>query len=168
MALTNQQLVTLKADILADPALSAIPNTPDGAFDIANAYNLTATPNFYVWRSAVAESDILGNGLDFTLVDGLTVGKRDEWSNWLFKSGSCNPSKPNIRAGIIDVWSGNAAKVAVQVNIWGHCQKLATRGEKLFSTGTGTAAIAGGTGPATTALDSPITYTDVQAARNLP
>ena len=170
MALTDdaQKLATLKADIAADPVFSTMPNGPDEAFTIAAAYNATAVPDFYVWKSSVAESEILNNGMDFTLVDGLSQGRRDEWSEWIFKFGSCNPSKPNIRAGIIDVWSGNAAKNAVQLQVWGHCQKLATRGEKLFATGTGTAAIVGGTGPGTTTLDQPISYTDVLAARNLP
>ena len=39
MALTPQQLATLKADILADPALNAFPNNADGNTAIANAYN---------------------------------------------------------------------------------------------------------------------------------
>lgn len=166
--LKRQQLQTLKADILADPVLNAFPMNSDGAFAIAAAYDATAVPDFYVWKQSVEEAEILNNGLNFTLVDGLTVGKRDEWSNFLFKFGSCNPSKANIRAGIIDVWSGTAGKEAVQLSVWGHCQKKASRGEKLFATGTGTAAIVGGTGPATTTLTQPITYQEVEQARNLP
>lgn len=165
--LTPQQLATLKADIAADPVLSALPNTPDNAFVIAEAYNATAVPDFYVWKQSVSEAEILNNGMNFTLVDGLTQGKRDEWS-WIFRSGAANPSKANIRAGIIDIWSGTAPKVANQVAIWSHCQKLATRAEKLFSTGAGTAAVAGGTGPATTEITAQLTYDDVFAARSLP
>lgn len=165
--MTPEQLQTLKTHIANDPTLAAFPMNSDGAFAIAEALKANASPDFYVWKQSVAEAEILNNGMNFTLVDGLTQGKRDEWS-WIFRSGSANPAKANIRAGIIDIWSGTAPKLANQVQIWGHCQKLASRAEKLFSTGAGTAAIEGGTGPATTTLTSEITYQEVEQARNLP
>ena len=58
MSLTTAQLATLRADIAADGVLNAIPNTPDGAYAIADAYNLLAVPTFTVWCSTVATDDI--------------------------------------------------------------------------------------------------------------
>lgn len=168
--LSSAQASTFKAFIAADPVLSQKDlNNPDDRIFIADEMNKQAAPDYYVWRTAMTEQEILENGMDFTLIDGLTQGKRDEWSNFLFKFGQCNPSKPNIRAGIIDVWTGTAPKLAVQLGIWGHAQKKATRGEKLFATGNGVAAtvanVANNTGPSLTALLLPMTSEDVEAAR---
>ena len=59
MALTTQQLTALKADILADPTLSAYPMDSDGAFAIAAAYSQPAAPGFYVWKTNVTNAEIL-------------------------------------------------------------------------------------------------------------
>lgn len=157
--LTLSQLQALKADILADPVLTAIPNTPDGAFAIADAYNLVAAPAFIVWKTAVTEGEILQNGFDWVRVDNLTVGKSRIWE-WMFKFGTINASKPNIRQGIAEVWKGTAADVAVQAVVLGHCKRSATRAEKLFATGTGTEAV-----PATLSFEGALRYQDVLDAR---
>ena len=75
MALTQAQLATLNADIESDAILSAYPETADGAVEIATAYNLPASPPYYVWRTAAAVPELMGEGFDWTRVDNLTVGK---------------------------------------------------------------------------------------------
>jgi hypothetical protein len=167
MSLSNSQLVTLKADIAADPVLSSIPNTTDGAFEIAAAYGATAVPAFLVWKQQVEIQMIMSNGFDWTVVDNLTVGKARIW-DWMTSVGSINPSLPNVRSGIVQAFSvSGAADDAMRVSIFSHCSKLASRGEKLFSTGLGIASTDQGVGPATTALSSPITFQDVIDARTL-
>ena len=52
-------LAALKAHILADSALNAHPNTPDGAFAIADAMNLAANPDYWVWRTSVPKKEIV-------------------------------------------------------------------------------------------------------------
>ena len=127
MQLSNAQLLILRDDILADPALAAQPMNSDGAFAIASAYNLLAVPDFVVWRTAVGVDEIVNNGFIWTAVDTLTVGKARIW-DWMRESGVINPSKANVRQGLQDAFG------ASQPNILQHLKRSATRVEKLFST----------------------------------
>lgn len=163
MALTGAQLQTLKTDILADPALAAKPMTSGGALEIAAAYNVPANPAFIVWKSLVLQDEITQNGFTWTEVDNLTVGKARIWE-WMFAnaSRSINPSKANVRAGIVECWSGTAGRNAVQAVVLGHCKRSATRAEKLFASGTGSDAV-----PATMGFEGSVTSEDVQQAREL-
>ena len=158
--LTTTQAQALQTDVNADPAFASVPHNSDGAFTIAAAYNLLASPAFIVWKSKVYQDEITQNGFTWTEVDSLTVGKARIWE-WMFanEERSCNPSKANVRAGIAECWSGNAAKLAVQAVVLGHCKRSATRAEKLFTTGTGSDAT-----PATMGYEGSLTYSDVQAA----
>lgn len=155
--LTQDQLAALKADILADPILSQWAATGYMASEIADAYNQQAAPDWAVWKSAVEVDEIMRNGMNWTQVDNLTVGKARIW-DWMTRLGTFNASKPNIRAGIDAAWVGTAAMLAVRAQVYTHCKRLATRVEKLLSTGTGTVA-----SPATMGYEGAITYQDVEA-----
>ena len=161
--LTTAQLQTLKAAINADPALAAMPNNNDSASEIAAAFNVTASPAFVVWRSSVSQDEIMQNGFDWTRVDNLSVGKARVWE-WMFNNQqrAINPSKANVRAGIDQTWVGTAADLAVRAAVYAHCKRNATRGEKLFATGTGTDA-----DPATMAVEGAISQQNVVDARSL-
>ena len=161
MALTPAQLATLKADILADPVLAAYPMNSDGAFDIAKKYEEIVSPAFIVWRSSVSQDEITQNGFTWTEVDNLTVGKSRIWE-WMFanQNRTFNPSKANVRAGIVECWSGTAGKNAVQAAVLAHCKRSANRAEKLFATGTGSDAT-----PATMGFEGRLSYQDVESAR---
>lgn len=160
---TTPQLQAIKAHIDADPVLSAFPNTPDGAFSIAAELNKPATPEFIVWRTYVTQDEIKQNGFAWVEVDSLTVGKARIWE-WMFDNGNAaiNPSKPNVRDGIAEVWKGTAAKLAVQAAVFAHCKRPATRLEKILATGTGTTE-----SPATMGYEGDINYQAVQQARAL-
>lgn len=159
--LTDSQKQVVKTAILADQALAAQPMNSDGAFAIAAALNEAAAPDFIVWRTSVELEEITQNGFDWTLVDALNVGQARIWE-WLFgnPSRTINPSKPNVRQGIANVWTGTAGKLAAQAAVLGHCKRKATRVEKLLATGTGSDAA-----PATMGFEGPISYQDVQDAR---
>lgn len=154
--LTTQQLATLKADILADPVLSAKPMNSDGAFDIAIAYNLAASPAFVVWKSSVEAKEVMQNGFVWTAVDALTVGKARIW-DWLTRYGTFNPSKANVRQGLQDCFGAGSAMVT---GITPHLKRNATRAEKLFATGAGTDA-----NPGTLVFEGTLSYQDVEQAR---
>lgn len=162
-------LATLKAAILADPALASQPMTADGAFAIAAALNETASPNYFVWHIIVTWESVMQNGFDWTAVDALTDPKARTWE-WLFRNAqaSCNPSYPGVRAGIAEVWKGTAQKNAVRAYVFGKCQRLASRAEKLFATGLGVTTDADGNGPATMTHEGTLAYQDVETARALP
>jgi hypothetical protein len=160
--LTPEQMAVLKADILADPILAAFPMHSDGAWAIAVLYNLAAAPEWTVWKTDVDPEDIMRNGMDWTRVDNLSVGKARIW-DWMTKLGTFNAAKANIRSGIDAVWVGTTADLAVRAMVYTHCKREATRIEKLFSTGTGTTEA-----PATMTFEGQIQYQDVLLARNLP
>ena len=156
-----EQLLILKADILADPILAAYPIGSDGSYEIAVAYNLPASPIWIVWKTNVNPEEIMRNGMDWTRVDNLSVGKARIW-DWLTKLGALDASKINIRAGIDATWVGTAADLAVRAMVYTHCKREATRVEKLFSSGRGTDA-----SPATMVFEGGLSYFDVDRARNL-
>lgn len=163
MALTPEQLQTLRTAIDADPVLSAYLNNSDGNFEIARILNLPSSPAVIVWRTSVTWDEIMLNGMDWARVDNLSVGAARVW-DWMFQNSAraFNPSKPNIRTGIEAVWKGTAADLAVRAAVYGHCKRTATRAEALFATGTGTTE-----SPATMAFEGAITYALVEQARNL-
>lgn len=155
--LTQEQKLTLKAAIVADPAFAAFvaSPSPDGAFAVAAAFNQPASPDFVVWRTTVTRSEILQNGFDWTRLDNLSVGKARVWTD-IFVEGRINPSKPNVRAGIEAVWVGTAQDLAVRAAVYVHCKRSATRVEKLFATGTGTTET-----PGTMTYEGSVNYLDV-------
>jgi hypothetical protein len=157
--LTAPQLLLVKAAILADNELNAQPQTPDGAFAIADALNLTASPAFIVWKTSVSVDEIMRNGMDWARVDNLSVGKARIW-DWLGRLGNFDASKPNVRAGIDAAWVGTAADLAVRASIYTHCKRSATRVEKILATGTGT-----DVSPATMGYEGRVTYQDILQAR---
>ena len=160
MALTTEQRATLKAFVEADPELSLVPHTYDGAFGIAISLAEIAAPDFIVWRTSVTQDEITQNGFDWSQADNLSVGQARIWE-WLFdNSGSAmNPSKINVRAGVSECWKGTAAKVAVATAVFGHCKRPANILEKLLATGTGTDA-----SPATMSVEGSLSYGEVYAA----
>lgn len=160
--LTNAQLQALKSAILADPVLSSLPMTSGGALVIAEAFNAIASPDFIVWRTSVDPNEILRNGMDWTRVDNLSVGKARIWE-WMTRLGTFDPSKANIRSGIDATWVGTAADLAVRATVYTHCKRKATKAEQLFATGTGSDA-----SPAVLSFEGALTADDVQQARELP
>jgi len=158
--LTPEQLAALKADIAADPAFASVPHNSDGAYGIAAAYSLDAAPTFTVWKTSVDPGEIMRNGMDWTRVDNLSVGKSRIWE-WMTKLGTFDASKINIRAGIDATWVGTTADLAVRAMVYEHCKRSATRAEKLFATGTGSDA-----SPAVMGYEGSLQYQDVLAAWN--
>lgn len=158
--LTNQQKATLKTFIQEDPVLSLKPNNSDGWFDIANELGKVFAPSFTVWKTDVTVDEIMRNGLDWTRVDNLSVGKARIW-DWMTRLGNFNTARVNIRAGIDATWTGTASDLAVRATIYTHCKRDATIIEKLFATGVGTTAE-----PATMTFEGQISYQDVGEALN--
>jgi len=156
--MTPQQLQTLKAALLADPALAQyIVDYRDDL--IRDYYNAPAYPAFIVWRTSVTQDEIMLNGFDWSRVDNLSIGKARVWE-WLFdnQGKAINPSKTNVRAGIDQTWVGTAADLAVRAAVYTHCKRPASRVERLFATGAGT-----DVSPGLMAFEGEITTSDVSA-----
>jgi len=132
--LTPDQRQALKAFIQGDAEANALYVLGD-LTGLADYLNASASPPYTIWRSSVDVNEIMSNGFDWTRVDNATVGKARIWE-WMMRQGSINPSKPNIRAGIDEAWSGTGADItAHRAAIYAHCKRLASRVEKVFSTG---------------------------------
>ena len=166
--LTLEQLVALKADILADPVLAAYPMNSDGAFAIAAAYNLKAVPDWWVWRTSVSQLEIVTS----TSVDNTTwswpefisrsQGERDGWREMFADGGKVSAALPNVRQGFADIFSGPSG-ASQRTHLLAMGRRKATRAEKLFSTGTGSTV-----SPAVMGFEGDLPYSDVMQARNLP
>lgn len=173
MALTTAQLQALKTHIDADPVLAAQPNNSDGAFAIAAALNLPATPNFWVWRTSVEKKEIVSNvsrnGTSFTWAGNGFIarsqGEIDCWNQLFNSTLTCNPSLPNVRQAFLDIFSGTGNAASNRTHLDAVSRRKATRAEKLFATGQGgdTAGTAG-----TLTFEGNLGYQDVQDARALP
>lgn len=142
MALTTEQLHIFRAALLAETDPDLVFRRDNGqAGRVTEWYNEVGVDAPIVWKTSLQLEEITSNGFDWVRVDNLSVGKARIWE-WMFgsESKSVNPSKPNIRAGIAEVWKGTAADLAVQATVLNHCKRPATRIEALFATGSGTMA----------------------------
>lgn len=155
--LTVEQRTALAADISAAPEFNAVPHNENGAYTIAEAYNLP-TASFVVWKTSVNIDEIMRNGIDWARVDNLGFGKARIW-DWMSRLGMFDCSRANIRSGIDATWVGTAADLAVRATVYTHCKRKATRVEQLFATGTGTDA-----NPALLVFEGAINYRDVADA----
>lgn len=154
--LTQSQLTTLKTAMLAETDPELVSYRTNGQTSlIMDWYNGVAEPDFIIWRDAVTKDEIYANGFDWVQVDNVTEPKWRVW-NEIFWSGAMNPSKPNVRAAIAEVWKGTSDKLAVQTYVLGKCKRPATRAEKLFAVGVGSVA-----SPANNVLTSDLTEYDV-------
>lgn len=151
--LTTAQLTALKNDIAGNPTISGW-----FAQEIADWYNVVASPGWIVWRTDVP-SDELYNAVFETngglQLDALTASKRDS----LFKlmDRDLDASIPAARANVDDYCgSQNNLKAALQAVQ----KRSARRAEKLFSSGTGSTA-----SPATMTFEGMLTYQQVEAAQ---
>jgi len=165
--LTTAQLQILKTDIHASADLADELAAGDtGA--IAAAYNLTAVPDFWAWRTNLQEYDIYsqpsptGSNWDWTVYVGLTPSEQGGWSK-MFRNGATNYSLANIRTGVAALFTGAPPNVAQKNHIDAHGRRLVTRGERLYVTGTGNTTVPGLLG-----WEGQITITDVDAALALP
>lgn len=137
--LTPSQMAALKTVCLADQVCAPMAqSTAPDDFAIAAWFN-ASSETYIIWRDNVPVDDIMRNGMDWTRVDNLSVGKARIW-DWMTRLGTLNCTKANVRAGIDATWVGTAADLAVRAMVYTHCKRAASRAEKALATGAGTAA----------------------------
>lgn len=153
--MTPEQLQTLRADILATPALLALYNAGDRA-GIAAVYNAPADPAFLLWREDAPVIDVL-DAVDFDKytpvdpVDGTIIQtnrllliqtKQMNLQNMLVGRETVDATKPKVRAALRDAvitlpagasGASVSAGGASGVNVMTALTRVATRFEKLFS-----------------------------------
>lgn len=163
MSLTPIQISTLNTDInnntatIAGVQIKDLTHDSENAFQVAVWYGLTATPDFWVWKTSVTARQLMSDGgFDWTRIDNLSVSKARIWE-FMMAAQTVDPSQSNIRAGFAACFSavGDAATLAA---ITVQCRRLAGRIEKLFAVGTGSTG-----SPATMGYEGKITDSDVRA-----
>lgn len=158
-ALTPTQLQVLRADINSDPSLANQPNNADGAIAIAAAYNTLASPTFIVFRSSVSIT-LVGQSMLSTDIANLTTANTNRLMVIaLYAGGTFNPANADTWQGFNDIFSA-AGAAGTRTNLLALRKRSATRGEKLFATGTGSDA-----SPGTLTFEGNVTANEVLTAR---
>ena len=142
MPLTTEQVATLRAAILADPALAAWRQERRDDM-IADYYNQPASPAFSVWRNDVRVEEI-GNAWVGTDIDGMSALNMQRLQLLLASSpsGVFDMTRADRRAGFEGPFGttvNNASRVAMRA-AW---KRTLTRVERLFASGTGSDATPG-------------------------
>ena len=179
--LTPAQCATLKTNITNDATLTtARTNRQDQV--IADAYNVNATPTYYVWKSQVNRDDVMFSiGEGGTKFDTAGTGyvTRTVQELMLFESvynkatGYMNPMNEQQRDSFINSMSGATAPApANRTHVQNVIRRLASRGERLF-VDTTTQPCTGGTGnkpngPCLMTFEGPVLTTHIACALNLP
>lgn len=164
MALTSQQLQTLKTAINADPALAALPLTSDGAFAIAAVLNLPASPVFWAFRLGIDPAEI-GRAVNYVAVAAMTTANLQRVSDFLRLNTSAFVGRDDIKTFLNDTFSGTlggqgqATRDALDLML----RRQVTRFERLYTTGTGSTA-----SPGALVVEGPLDYQSVEQARALP
>jgi hypothetical protein len=178
--LTPAQCATLKTDIFNDAALTAARNNRQDQV-IADAYNVNATPTYYVWKSKASRDDMMyGIGDGGTKFDTAGTGyiTRTVQELMLFESifnkttGLTNPMNEQVRASFANVMGGSTAPApANRTHMQAVIRRPVTRGERLFVDTTTQPLCNGGTtptGPCLMTFEGPMLATHVACALNLP
>lgn len=189
MPLTTQQAATLKAAIDGNPTWAAFPLTNDGYIDLSIALNQLATPNFWVYSTAVdlqaiKDAIIWANLTPADVPDGTQAwanrslqcqGKQFNLQLILPVTGTFDASKVNARVGLQDALQGIRSGVggASQGAGWSAVQQVlarrATFFERIFADVTLGAPVQDGstrTLAATMVLQGAPAPADIEQARN--
>jgi len=160
MALTAAQQATLKTYIEANAAWMAYPHNSDGAFQMANDLQADADPVYTVWRTNVQESEITGDtsveatNWDWTVYNGLTAGEQGGYER-MFRDGTVDASKPNVRQGFVDIFNGPSG-ASQRSHMAAISKRAANLLEELFADGTGTT-----NSPGTMAVEGSVGYREI-------
>lgn len=158
MHLTPAQLAMLATDINNTPALASLPNNADSAHAIADYYNAAAAPAFIVWKMSVPRNDV-GKTFVASALAAITAGNNDKLANFAAWNEVVNPSRQDQRQFFDDIFSA-AAGASTRAALLVQWKRSATRGEKLFATGTGSDAV-----PGTMGVEGPVEPSDIIQAR---
>lgn len=159
--LTQAQLATLKTAIMAETDPTFVQYRTNGQTPLMRDwFNSPAVPAFLVRRTYVESSEV-GPVLNYVAVSNLTTANRDRATTFL----ALNQAGFKPTADVESYWDttfggtlggeGANTRTALQ-NLW---RRQATRGERLFATGTGTQL-----SPGTLVFEGDITDTDIGRA----
>jgi len=165
MALTAAQLPTLKSAINAETDPTFVGYRTNGQNGLMAAFYNAAHASFVVYKSSVTIADV-GKAINYVAFEALTTANLEKINTFTrVNMQTFPPSKADIRTFWSNVFSGalggqgQATRDALDA-LW---RRLATRGERLYATGTGTTV-----DPGVLVFEGNINDIDVQNAINLP
>jgi hypothetical protein len=128
MSLTTQQRATLKAAILAEPAL-AEPLSIRNDQVISEYCNAPTAQR--AWRSSYTDNDLF-SATDINLYIARSVAERQAY-DLLITIGEFDPRIATIRSGIVNIFSGTAQNIRDQrATVLNSMTRMATWAEQLF------------------------------------
>lgn len=181
MTLTASQLTTLKSNLSTNTntvlingvatAINVVPQGAQNAQTIANWYNLSASPAFWVWMDISSLSDT-GKAIKMSDVGNLTTANSTRLQvSFQIRPDGFVPSSQDDRSLFSGIFSVAGAS-GTRTNLLAIWQRQATNIEKLFATGTGTQATGDMNSdgsltvgsPGVLVVVGPITATDIENA----
>ncbi len=183
-ALTDAQYTALGIDVtVTNAAEFGCTGTPPNAVctsddqTIANAYNLNAAADCWVWRTNVSKGDIyFQTSVDATTWSwatfiNQTAGEKSGWVE-MFYNNTVNFALPNVQTSITTIFGGTGAPATQRTHIYTIARKKTKRGEKLFKLDSGTGITTGNcstTTPSTMTFEGDIRRIDIaHVLRNSP
>jgi hypothetical protein len=165
--LTQAQKTAFKNAISGDPAIASCLFVNNFQC-IADYYNQQSSPDWWVYKTRLSRTEVVQE----TSVDGTVFnwtgagfitrsqGERDAWRELWNSELAVNPSLANVRQAFLDIFSGATQPApANRTHLAAMARRLASRFEKLFSTGVGSSA-----SPATMTVEGPVSALDVDRA----
>lgn len=141
--LTAAQQLTFRTNVKAQGGAIATAYTAKDTDAIAAAYNVAASPDFWIWRAAVTKDEYVNStSVDsttwsWTTYIGRSQGERDAWRELFANAGqTVNPSLAQIRAAFTDIFSG-AGGLAQRTHVLTVSRRKATLFSKLYAVGAG-------------------------------
>lgn len=139
MALTTEQLPTLKAAILAETDPTFVEYRSQGAVGaMADFYNQPST--FVVFKTSES-LDAIGRTINYVAFEALTTANLEKLNTFkALNAITVVPARSDVRSFFGNVFSGalggqgQATRDALEA-LW---RRFAKRGERLYATGTGT------------------------------
>lgn len=140
MHLSPTQLAVLKTAILAETNAEFVALRQVGAVGaMADWYNQPST--FVAWKTSVTRNEV-GKTFVASALAAITAGNNDKLANFAAWNETVNPSRADQRQFFDDIFSvaAGASTRAALLALW---KRFATRGERVFATGTGSDATPG-------------------------
>jgi len=139
MNLDGAQLAVLRTAIDAETDTEFVSYRNEGSTGLmAQWYNVAGT--FIVWKTFLSGEEVKSETV-WTELIGRSQGERDVYAI-LISGDQVNPSLENIRQAFQDIFSGPQG-ATTRAQLIAASKRLATRGETIFSVGTGTDATPG-------------------------
>ena len=162
--MTPQQLPALKAAIAAETDPEFVGYRTNGQTPLMRDW-LNAPSTFVVYKTSETVASV-GQAVNYVAFEALTTANLEKINTFTrLNMNTFNPSKADVRSCWANIFSGalggqgQATRDALEA-LW---RRFATRGERIYATGTGTTLA-----PGALVFEGSITDSDISAALSLP